>query len=94
VRIDLYGSTPATTDAIDQNKVNTKSSKNTQAAASTEDTTSLSSVSQSVESLTQTALQTTPTRQARVENLRQAVNNAQYQLDAAQIADSLSSAIV
>ncbi len=54
-----------------------------------EDTTSFTSGKQTVQSLGQTALQTFPSRQVKVETLKQAVNSAQYQLDSAKIAQSL-----
>lgn len=57
-----------------------------------EDTTSFTSDKQTVQSLSQTALQTFPSRQVKVEALKQAVNSAQYQLDSAKVAQSLVSA--
>jgi len=62
--------------------------------ATTEDTTSFTSDQQTVQSLSQTAIQTIPSRQARVEALKQAVNSAQYQLDSDKIAASLANADV
>ena len=55
------------------------------------DTTSFTSDKQTVQSLGQAALQTFPTRQQKVEALREAVNGAQYQLDSAKIAEALVS---
>ena len=59
---------------------------------SSEDTTSFTSDKQTVHSLSQAAIQTFPSRQVKVETLKQAVNSAQYQLDSAKIAQSLVSA--
>lgn len=61
---------------------------------SSEDTTSFTSSQQTVQSLSQTALQTFPTRQVKVEALKQAVSSAQYQLDSAKIAQSLANSDV
>lgn len=95
MRVDLFGST-ATTEAVQQaSKIGTEKAANatnqskTQAKA-TEDTTTLSSGSDSVSSLTQAALQTFPTRAQKVETLKLAVNSAQYKLDSAKIAEALS----
>ena len=60
--------------------------------AASEDTTSFTSDKQTVQSLSQTALQTFPSRQVKVETLKLAVNSAQYQLDSAKIAASLANA--
>ena len=54
------------------------------------DKTTLSSTPAAAQSLTQTALQTAASRAAKVEDLKQAVNSAQYKLDAAKIAEALS----
>jgi flagellar biosynthesis anti-sigma factor FlgM len=62
--------------------------------ATTEDTTSFTSDKQTVQSLSRTAIQTIPSRQAKVEALKQAVNSAQYQLDSDKIAASLANAEV
>lgn len=56
-----------------------------------EEATSFTSDLQTVQSLSQAALQTFPTRQQKVEALRQAVNGAQYQLDSAKIAVAIVS---
>jgi flagellar biosynthesis anti-sigma factor FlgM len=61
---------------------------------SAEDTTSFTSNPQTVQSLGQAALQTFPTRQEKVEALRQAVSGAQYQLDSAKISEALVNADV
>jgi flagellar biosynthesis anti-sigma factor FlgM len=58
----------------------------------TEDTTSFTTSKPAVQNLTQTALQTTPTRAAKVEALKQQVNSAEYSLDSAKIAESLVNA--
>jgi flagellar biosynthesis anti-sigma factor FlgM len=62
--------------------------------STTEDTTSFTSGNATVQSLGQAALQTFPSRQSKVELLKQAVNSAQYQLDDAKIAESLTNAEV
>ncbi len=96
--IGLNGS--ASTDStrqVDSNSVQQTSAKTAPFAAkkpTTEDTTAFSSDTSAVSSLTQTALQTTPSRQARVESLKQAVSSAQYQLDADKIAASLANSDV
>jgi flagellar biosynthesis anti-sigma factor FlgM len=96
VRVDLYNPTVASEATAQANKVSndkTVSGQTKQAAAqkpSTEDTTTLTSASDSVQNLTKTALQTTPSREAKVASLKLAVNNATYQLDAAKIAESLA----
>ena len=55
----------------------------------TQDGFSLSFNGHTVGSLTERALQTTPSRAAKIEALKQAVAGAQYQLDSAKIADAL-----
>lgn len=60
----------------------------------TQDTTNFTSTNHTVQSLTKTALQTFPTREAKVEALKQAVKGAEYQLDSAKIAASLANANV
>jgi len=77
---------------IDKGSVANAASSKSQAAArqaTTEDTTSFSSDKQTVQSLTQAAIQPIPSRQAKVEAIKQSVNNAQYQLDSDKIAESL-----
>jgi flagellar biosynthesis anti-sigma factor FlgM len=101
VRIDLYNSTAAT-EATDQvtrlNQAKTAEAQKqlqaqkSQADNKTEDKTTLSSSSDSVASLAQIALQPSPSRQTRLEALKQQVSSAQYQLDSAKIAEALSSA--
>lgn len=59
------------------------------AAAPAEDKTTLSSTP-AAQSLTQSALQTAASRAAKVADLKQEVNSAQYKLDAAKIAEALS----
>lgn len=63
-------------------------------ATTTEDTTSFTSGNHTVQSLSQTALQTIPSRQSKVEALKLAVNSAQYQLDSDKISQSLANADV
>lgn len=67
-----------------------KTSSSAQPKQTADDTTSFTSSTNTVQSLSKTALQTTPSRQVRVEALKQAVKSAQYQLDTAKIAQSLS----
>lgn len=57
-----------------------------------EDTTSLSGGRSAVQTLTQAALQTVPTRAEKVAALQQAVATGQYQLDADRTALALSQA--
>lgn len=59
-------------------------------ATASGDKTTLSSTPAAAQSLTQTALQTATARAAKVEDLKQAVNSAQYKLDAAKISEALS----
>ena len=59
-------------------------------AATTEDKTTLSSTPAAAQSLTQAALGTAAVRAAKVADLKQEVNSAQYKLDAAKIAEALS----
>ena len=59
-------------------------------AATAEDKTTLSSTPAAAQSLTQSALETAAVRASKVEDLKQAVNSAQYKLDAAKIAEALS----
>ncbi len=54
------------------------------------DTTTLSSTPAAAQSLTQSALETATSRAAKVADLKQDVNSAQYKLDAAKIAEALS----
>lgn len=97
--INLYG--PATTDSsrqVDSASVEKAASAKTEASASNkaapEDTTAFSSDTATVNALTKTALEVVPSRQAKVEALKQAVNSAQYQLDADKIAASIANADV
>ncbi len=96
--INLNGS-PSTdsTRQVDNTSIENTGTKNVPFVAkkpTTEDTTAFSSDTNAVNSLTQTALQTFPSRQVRVEALKQAVNSAQYQLDADKIAASLANSEV
>jgi flagellar biosynthesis anti-sigma factor FlgM len=77
-------------DGVEKAPASTSSTARHQVAS--EDTTSFTSDTQTVQSLSQTALQTFPSRQVKVEALKQAVNSAQYQLDSAKVAQSLVSA--
>jgi flagellar biosynthesis anti-sigma factor FlgM len=99
VRVDLYNSTVATEATAQASKVSNDKAASAQTKqathkADTEDKTTLTSASDSVQGLTKTALQTTPSRAAKVTALKLAVNNATYQLDAAKIAESLANADV
>jgi flagellar biosynthesis anti-sigma factor FlgM len=68
----------------------TKTNGSVQPQQTAEDTTSFTAATSTVQTLSKTALETTPTRQAKVEALRQAVNSAQYQLDSDKIAQSIA----
>lgn len=98
MRIDSFSSTVTTESVAKADKVaNDKvSSTKKQAVATeaTEDKATLSSGSDSVKTLTKAALQPVPSREAKVEALKLAVNTAQYQLDTAQIAEALSNSEV
>ncbi len=78
----------------DNKKVSAEHLAKSSAAAYSEDTTALTSASDSVKKLTQTALAEDPDRAARVQSLKQAVSQGEYSLEAAEIADSLSSATI
>ena len=67
-----------------------KSAASTQTKQTAVDTTSFTAATHTVQSLSKTALQATPARQARVEALRQAVKSAQYQLDSDKISQSIA----
>lgn len=93
--VDRYGA--ATADY--SHKVEGKSSATTAASKvpsgtqlkqTEEDTTNFTSSTNSVQSLIKTALQSTPSRQAKVEALRQQVKAAEYQFDSAKIAQSIA----
>lgn len=97
MRIDLYASTataliqPAASSSV-QKAANQKSHLAAQETLK-EDTTTLSAGSDSVQSLTKAALETSPAvRAAKVAALKQAVNTSQYQLDSAKIAEAIFSA--
>jgi len=96
VRVDSFSSAAATT-ATEQVKkttgdASTSFKKLPHAAKShTEDTTTLSSSTDSVNSLTNTALQSVSGRQSKVDSLKAAVSSGQYKLDATKIAEALSS---
>jgi flagellar biosynthesis anti-sigma factor FlgM len=95
VRLDLYGSV-ATSEATEQATISSKKSVSAEQTGayktSTEDTTTLTSTSDAVQSLTQIALQPLPSRAEKVAQLKQAVNSAEYELDSAKIAEALSGA--
>jgi len=67
-----------------------KSAGSAQPKQTAVDTTSFTAATSTVQSLSKTALQTTPSRQAKVESLKQAVKSAQYQLDSDKISQSLA----
>ena len=94
MRVESYGS--AATEATEQ-KSNTANSTGLRSnldaqTTTTEDTTTLSSSSDSVQSLTQAALDTASSRTQKVADLTQAVSSGQYKLDADKIAESLAGA--
>lgn len=68
-----------------------KSAGSAQPKQTAVDTTSFTAATNTVQALSKTALQTSPSRQAKVESLRQAVNSAQYQLDSVKISESIAS---
>ena len=68
-----------------------QASQTVSARSYAEDTTSLTSASDSVQGLTATALAGDPARAARVQSLKQAVSQGQYSLEPEQIASALSS---
>ncbi len=94
VRLDLYGA--AATDSTQQlsstELAHAAAAKDATKAkpSAIEDKTTLSSGTDSVKTLTKSALEVAPTRAAKVAALKQAVSTAQYQLDSAKIADALS----
>lgn len=95
--INLYStSTTDPASQLDSISVGKPVASSSQTAATTkttpEDTTAFTSGNSTVQSLTQTALAVVPSRQDKVEALKQAVSSAQYQLDADKIAASLASA--
>lgn len=96
--IDRYGAAATdSTKQVDSSNVQKQVSGTSQTgvqAPATEDSTTFSSSSHSVYSLTQAALEAVPSRQVKVEALKQAVSSAQYQLDSDKIAESLVNADV
>jgi negative regulator of flagellin synthesis FlgM len=95
--INLFNAAAATEASGQGSRVKSESAAGTtaQAAGSTgyaEDTTSLTSASDSVQNLKQTALAADPARAAKVQSLKQAVSQGQYSIEPEQIADALSSA--
>ena len=95
MRIDLFNATQvteATKQAIKLSSDGVQTPRNHAVTQNSpaEDTTSLSSSSDSVSSLTQSALQTNPSRADKVASLKQAVSSGEYQLDPAKIADAIS----
>jgi flagellar biosynthesis anti-sigma factor FlgM len=71
-----------------------KTQTSPQLNAGEEYTTSFTSARQTVQSLSQAAIATSPSRQIKVEALKQAVSSAQYQVDSDKIAESLVNADV
>jgi anti-sigma28 factor (negative regulator of flagellin synthesis) len=67
-----------------------KSADSAQPKQTAVDTTSFTAATNTVQALSKTALQTSPTRQSKVESLRQAVKSAQYQLDSVKISESIA----
>jgi negative regulator of flagellin synthesis FlgM len=90
MRIDSYGSLAA--DALSsQPNAQSSAAQNdvTAPSAGSEDRTTLTSSSASVESLVSTAMNSPEVRQDKVDSLRQAIASGQYQLDPAAIASSM-----
>jgi negative regulator of flagellin synthesis FlgM len=97
VIVNLLNATSATEASGQTSRISSESgtAQASQAASShsyTEDTTSLTSASDSVQGLSATALAGDPARAARVQSLKQAVSQGQYSIDPEQIASALSSA--
>jgi flagellar biosynthesis anti-sigma factor FlgM len=97
--VDRYGATTAEFSKPVQGKnlpsaAASKSSSSTQVKQTAEDTTSFTSATNSVQALSKVASQSVPTRQSKVEALRQAVTSAQYKLDSAKIAHSIANSDV
>ena len=67
-----------------------KSAGSVQPKQTAEDTTNFTAATSSTQALSKAAFQPSPSRQVRVEALRQAVNSAQYQLDSDKIAQSIA----
>jgi negative regulator of flagellin synthesis FlgM len=97
VIINLLNATSAADASAQSDRVSSENAagKSAQAAGSSsyaEDTTSLTSASDSVQNLTQAALGTDPARAAKVQSLKQAVSQGQYSIEPDKIASALSSA--
>jgi len=97
VIINLFNATSAAEASGQSGRINSEgtAAKPAQAAGSStyaEDTTSLTSASDSVQNLTQAALAADPARAAKVQSLKQAVSQGQYPIEPEQIASALSSA--
>jgi flagellar biosynthesis anti-sigma factor FlgM len=94
MRVDL-NSSAAVTEAFGQttkSNVNSKLSGAANATGDTVDTTSLTASTGAVQSLTNQALLTIPTRAEKVAALQAAVTTGQYQLDADRTALALTQA--
>ena len=95
--VNLFNATSGTEAAQETSRINSESgtAQPSQVVSShsyTEDTTSLTSASDSLQSLSATALAGDPARAARVQSLKQAVSQGQYSIEPEQIASALSSA--
>ena len=93
--VDRFGATTTDFSKSVQSKTLTgaapaKSAASVQPKQTAVDTTNFTAATNTVQNLSKTALQTTPTRQAKVEALRQAVKSAQYQLDSDKISQSIA----
>ncbi len=87
MRVDLKG--PVTLQATQApTKANTAQS-GSKAASTITDRTTLSSNKASVKALTTQAMQTAPVRQAKVDALKQSIQNGTYKLDPSRIAAAI-----
>jgi negative regulator of flagellin synthesis FlgM len=93
MRIDLYNSAASqiSSDLSSQQvgaQAGAQSAKSSQ-GVSEGDRTTLSSDTTSVSSLVSTALNSPEVRQGKVDSLRQAISNGQYQVDPASVASAM-----
>lgn len=93
--VDRYGLASAdfSKQVQDKNLATAAASKTSGSSpnkSAAEDTTSFTSATHTVQTLSRTAIQPVPSRQLRVEALRQAVSSAQYKLDSAKVAQALA----
>jgi negative regulator of flagellin synthesis FlgM len=95
MRIDAFNSAASqlSSDLSSQqvgSQANTQSSARSQ-GVSEDDRTTLTSDTASLASLVSTALSSPEVRQGRVDNLRQAISNGEYQVDPASVAAAMVS---